>query len=71
MPMPTMVWTSDEVEFEARFQQFVIEGGLDVVELMSEDYERIYRRLAFCKHRLIWNSCKECHVITPPYWPGY
>lgn len=66
-----VIWPSDEQEFEASFQQFVADGGLDTVDRRSEAYERHYRRNAYCEHGWLWRNCQQCHKEPKPYWTGH
>ena len=68
--LPNTLWTSDEQEFEARFQRFVAEGGLDTVVLRSEYFERAYKMNACCEHSIPYRNCTICHKATQPYMPN-
>mgnify|MGYP001567460392 FL=1 len=61
--IPTTLWASDEQEFEAIFQQFVANGGLDIIELRSEQYERVWRQSTYCQHMVIFRNCPTCHQV--------
>ena len=61
------LWASDEQEFEAIFQRFVADGGLDDIERRSEQYERMWRQNTYCQHMKPFRNCPTCHQVPQAY----
>ena len=59
-----------QAEFEALFIEFVKAGGLVSTRCISEDYERVYRQTALCKHARVWKECEVCYKPPKPYFPA-